>query len=286
MDFTGMVAAASLSGIGAMTRSGVSGNVQIGTKNARVNYRNEFERIYTRRLRIFSAVTASLTDSTGVGTVALAYTAPTAQVETATAAGTVTVAGNASVVVTGGGLASPVTLAVPVAASDTASAWAAKVRTALAANALITAKMTVGGSTTAIVLTRIVDDYGYANDATMNIALATGTATGITTAATSANTTAGVLAVGAKWDDPTSVDGEGLTLVSTAGAYALMIQGVRGVMAYTATMSTDLVGKVNAGAFHLFADSGPQIFDGTTLQFSLDTAGVAEVLITVVVSIA
>ena len=285
MDFTNMIALASLSGTGKMTRSGVTGDVEIGARNARVNYSNATERIYTRRLRIFSAVTASLTCAFGGGTVATAYTGPTAQIETATAAGTVTVAGNASVVVTGGGLASPVTLAVPVAASDTASMWAAKVRAALAANATIAALMTVGGSTTAITLTRIVDDYGYANDATMNIALATGTATGITTAATSANTLGGATATGAKWDDPTGVDGEGLALDSNSGVYALLIQGVRGVVNYEATASIDLLGKVNAGAFHLFADTDRILFDGDTLSFSRDTSTVAEVLITVVVSI-
>lgn len=140
-------------------------------------------------------ITARLGTSAGAkqketATVVGAVTSPVAQVETATAAGTVVDAGNASVVVTAAGLlGSPITLAVAVAALDTPTLWAAKVRTALAANAAIAAMFTVGGATTAIVLTKIVKG---ANDATLNIALSTGTATGITTAATSANTTAGV----------------------------------------------------------------------------------------------
>lgn len=84
---------------------------------------------------------------------------------------------------------SPLTLQVAVSKNDAAATWAAKVRAALAANAAVAAKYTVGGSTTAIALTAI---DAVANDGTLNIALANGTSSGVTTAATSANTTAGV----------------------------------------------------------------------------------------------
>ncbi len=137
-------------------------------------------------LGTITAGVAQVETATAAGTV----TPGTAQVETATAAGSVTGDGNASVVVTGAGLTgSPITLAVAVVNGDTAAQWATKVRAALTANAIIAAMYTVGGSTTAISLTRITP---AANDGTLNIALATGTATGITTAATSTNTTAGV----------------------------------------------------------------------------------------------
>jgi hypothetical protein len=112
------------------------------------------------------------------------------QVETATAAGTITASGNATVVVTGDDIVgSPLTVSVAVLNADTASAWAQKVRTALGAVSAITSLYTVGGSTTAISLTRIVKRY---NDSTLNISLANGTCTGITTAATSVGTTAGI----------------------------------------------------------------------------------------------
>ena len=112
------------------------------------------------------------------------------QVETATAAGTITASGNATVVVTGDDIVgSPLTVSVAVLNADTASAWAQKVRTALGAVSAITSLYTVGGSTTAITLTRIVKRY---NDSTLNISLANGTCTGITTAATSVGTTAGI----------------------------------------------------------------------------------------------
>jgi hypothetical protein len=115
---------------------------------------------------------------------------PAAQVETATAAGTITGAGNAAVVVTAAGMTgSPKTINVAVAENDTAATWAGKVRSALAADTAVAALFDVGGLTTSIVLTRKTP---AANDATLNISLDNGTCTGITTAASSANTTAGV----------------------------------------------------------------------------------------------
>jgi hypothetical protein len=134
--------------------------------------------------------------------------AGTAQVETATAAGTITTSGNATVTVTSTGMTgSPKAVSVAVLSGDTAAQWAEKVRTALAADAVIAARFTVGGTTTAISLTRkplntfTVDDTDYpfypANDSSLNIALADGTSDGITEAATSANTTTGVATDGA-----------------------------------------------------------------------------------------
>jgi hypothetical protein len=112
------------------------------------------------------------------------------QVETATAAGTITASGNATVVVTGDDVVgSPLTVSVAVLNTDTAATWAGKVRTALGAVSAIASLYTVGGSTTAISLTRIVKRY---NDSTLNISLANGTCTGITTAATSVGTTEGI----------------------------------------------------------------------------------------------
>jgi hypothetical protein len=112
------------------------------------------------------------------------------QVETATAAGTITASGNATVIVTGDDIAgSPLTVSVAVLNTDTAATWAGKVRTALGAVSAITSLYTVGGSTTAISLTRIVKRY---NDSTLNISLNNGTCTGITPALTSVSTTPGI----------------------------------------------------------------------------------------------
>ncbi len=140
----------------------------------------------------------------------LTLPAGTLQVETATAVGTITGSGNATVVVTAAGVAgSPVTVPVAVTNTDTAATWAGKVRTALGLNAAITAVYTVGGSTTAIALTKIAP--ALANDSTLNISLANGTCTGITAAPTSANTTPGVA-------DPTT--GTGIRIEDAQGTWA------------------------------------------------------------------
>ncbi len=74
-------------------------------------------------------------------------------------------------------------------AQDTATLWAEKARTALGLDADVTALFDVGGTGTAITLTRKTP---AANDATLNIALADDTSDGVTEAAASADTTAGV----------------------------------------------------------------------------------------------
>jgi len=231
------------------TKSGTSGTVQIGASNETVSLTN------TKQVSFDAIIVGSTSDlvidiSDLDNTGSTAWTAGTAQVETATAAGTIggAGAGNASVVVTSAGMSgSPITLSVAVANSDTATLWAAKVRTALNANAVIAARFTVGGSTTAISLTRkATSTYTLngtsvpvypATDATLNISLDNGTCTGITTAATSANTTAGVATVGAYVPDLdgndfegeasgglTSVDAVYIKNASTSVANALLTQ--------------------------------------------------------------
>ena len=115
------------------------------------------------------------------------------QVETATpTAKTATADGMVAVTVTGAGIAgSPLTITVPILNLDTGVAWAAKVRSALAATPAISALYNVGGNpaTRDITLTRLTAE---ANDASLNIAVANGTPSpGITATPTSANTTAG-----------------------------------------------------------------------------------------------
>ncbi len=118
---------------------------------------------------------------------------PVKQVETATAAGTVTAAGNAAVTVKSALFEADRAVAVPVEVDDDASAIALAIRTALAADEVIAAHFTVSGENAAVILTAKIP---AANDATLNIAIDDGTgegaSEGVTTAATSANTTAGV----------------------------------------------------------------------------------------------
>jgi len=178
--------------------------------------------------------TIDLTDNDTTGSDA--WVAGTAQVETATAAGVVSGAGNASVVVTSAGMTgSPLTVSVAVAASDTAAVWAGKVRTALAANATIAARFTVSGASTAIVLTRkpttsipvgsTTVDILPGNDATLKIALDNGTCTGITPAPDSANTTEGIATSGARIFDGDGKDWEGNTILPMEWISGLLIEG-------------------------------------------------------------
>lgn len=111
------------------------------------------------------------------------------QVETATVAGTISTAGNATITITGKAIAgSPLAVSVAVAMSDTASQVAAKIITALQAKPEITQYFTVGGTGATVTLTRIIPSE---NDSTLNIAIANGTCAGLTAAPTSANTTPG-----------------------------------------------------------------------------------------------
>ena len=214
-----------------------------------------------------TAVLATATDAFVIGTDdgdtsgSTAWAAGTAQVETATCAGTVTAGGNASVVVTAAGLTgSPKTLSVAVATSDTATAWAAKVRTALAADVDVAAMFAVSGATTAVVLTRrhavtvptgTLELYS-ANDATLNISLDNDTSTGITTAATSTNTTAGVVSDGAKIYDGDQLDFEGVSIPTAATMQGLLIRCTAGAVTQT---STDESAKLSSGEWRLAANA-------------------------------
>jgi hypothetical protein len=218
---------------------------------------------------------------TGVTSSATTFAAGAAQVDTATAAGTVTVAGNASVVVTASGMTgSPLTIPVAVAVSDTPTLWAAKVRTALNANANVSAMFTAAGTGTAITLTRKpvrtfalpvgTHNHYAANDSTLNLSLATGTATGITAAPTSADTTAGVSTTGVKiYDDAT--DFEGVAIASMAPKAVQFSMGDRGSEAGVGRATVDGSGT----DFHQVpANGSTQIAGNGSAALAIDTTAV------------
>lgn len=110
-----------------------------------------------------------------------------APIATATATGAVTGDGDMTVTVTAAGLTgSPLALNVPVLNGDTTTVWAGKVRAALDGNAAVTALFDVTGFGASIQLEHLAPQ---ANDATLSIALATGTATGITSTSSTITTT-------------------------------------------------------------------------------------------------
>jgi hypothetical protein len=208
-----------------------------------------------------------------------AFVPAVAQVETATAAGTISASGNAAVVVTSALLPDPVTYNVAVLTGDTASAWAAKVRAALAADATLAALYTVGGSGASIRLTRRIDDLGDENDTTLNIALDNGTCTGITPAATSVNTTTGAQATGTICDAEEGVDAEGMTLPSMVAVSAVLIHGIRGTTEFE-DYNTFFQGSVEALDLYYYSTSGSTL--NTSLDFTNSLNGVAETQITIV----
>ena len=121
------------------------------------------------------------------------------QVATATATGTVSGAGNATATVTAAGLSgSPLAISFAVANSDTPALWGPKARAALAANGAIAALFNVTGYGASVQLERKVP---AASDATLSIALATGTATGITSTVSTITTTGNAAHVERLFDD-------------------------------------------------------------------------------------
>lgn len=121
------------------------------------------------------------------------------QVATATATGTVSGAGDATVTVTAAGLTgSPLAINFAVANSDTPALWGPKCRTALAANGAIAAMFNVTGFGSSVQLER---KFAAANDATLSIALATGTATGITSTSSTITTVGNAAHVERLFDD-------------------------------------------------------------------------------------
>jgi len=253
-------------------KSGTNGTVQIGENNETLTLSSATKIVsFDAVIAGASSLVVDVSDLDNTGSTS--WTAGNAQVETATAAGTITGTGNATVVVTSSGMTgSPLTVSVAVTSGDTASVWAGKVRTALAANATIADRFTISGTTTAIVLTRkplvtytlngsSVPIY-TANDATLNVSLDNGTCTGITTASTSANTTAAVATAGANAPDLDGTDFEGEPvggLTALYGVFAknsassaiaatvnvldtivLPIGGITGVAATTTLGATDI----------------------------------------------
>lgn len=280
MDITAARSNLGLSASAAVTSTGVSGSVEIGTLSNTLTL-TTCDVAYSVRARIVAGSDFVLVTATNTTSGSDAWSAGTAQVETATAVGTITLAGDVTVTVTAAGMTgSPKAISVAVALSDTAATWAGKVRTALAADADVTSLFTVGGSSTTITLTRNASAIGIlpANDGTLNIALDNGTCTGITTAATSTNTTAGVASSGANIDDGDAKDFEGITIPTITTLKGLYIKCATGTVVMT---STNEDATIRAGEFRAAANNTNSMTDLlTTLNFNATTD--ADIYVTVV----
>lgn len=272
MDITGARANSSLSATAGVTSTGVTGSVEIGAGNNFITLTDVTAAYSVSALVASGNFVIDLTDNDTISSTA--FVAGTKQVETATAAGTVTLAGNATITVTAAGMTgSPKAISVAVALNDTATLWAAKVRTALAADTDVSALFTVSGSTTAIILTRKETSLGlrFANDSTLNIAIANGTSTGITAAPTSTNTTAGVVSSGASVTDGDGKDFEGVAIVTLSALKGLSIKCTAGSFEYTTTGGRD--GVITDGDTHLFVGNNDLTSYLDTYTFSTVTAG-------------
>jgi phage tail sheath gpL-like len=212
-----------------------------------------------------------------------AWVAGVAQVETATAVGTIGSGnGNAEIIVTCDSMDnSPKTILVDVTSGDTAAVWAGKVRTALAADVDVASVFSVGGASTAIVLT--VKEIGglsipiyQDNDSTINIAIDNGTCTGITPAATSANTTQGVATSGCVIYDGDGKDFEGIAIPTITNLKGMILEGVSGVVAY-ATESYGTMGLIDPAEIPTLT-ANSLLFD----ELTFSSSGPSEIRITVI----
>jgi len=279
-----------LQATGSLTSTLVSGSVQIGVNQTQVRFPNADVAYSLRAIFVGTGDILEVNLPAGSTSGSTAFVAGAAQVETATAAGTITAAGNASVVVTAAGMTgSPKTISVAVANTDTAATWAGKVRTALAADSAVSALFSVGGTTTAIVLTRkptssytvpggTLNLYA-ANDATLNIALDNGTCTGITTAGTSANTTAGVVSDGVKIYDGDGKDFEGETLVAIASINGVLFKGATGSLTVAGSVSDSFNVSENTGVQFFGSDTEPLGIDDS---FTITATSTSDFTLTVI----
>lgn len=280
MDITAASSSRSMLATAQPTSTAITGSILIGRANTTTSF-TDVDSAYSLRAILANSgdalVLATSTNSTAGST---AWSAGTAQVETATAAGTITASGNATVTVTAAGMTgSPKAISVAVTNGDTAATWAGKVRTALAADTDVTALFTVGGASTSITLTRIANSRGIlpANDATLNIALANGTCTGITAAATSADTTAGVASDGAYIYDGDGKDFEGVTVPTIVTLKGLEIVCSYGEVDLTSTNET---GTLLAGESRCYAnDSG---LDSLLASLTFTAVSESDITITVI----
>jgi hypothetical protein len=278
-----------LSATATPTKTNVAGSLTIGVPTTQVRY-PDANVAYSMRAVFTGDGTAALNMLTGSTTGTTAFVAGSAQIETATAVGEITTAGNAEVVVIATGLpGAEKTFSVPVALSDTAADWAGKVRNALAADSDITALFTVSGSTTSIILTRKpLATFTIGGEvvtifapwiSSLNISIDNDTCEGITAAPTSADTANGTPSEGVKLYDADGKDLQGSDLVAISALRGVVFKNNGpGTVRVTGTSDDYPIGSGMAVPF---------ISDGST-ALNLDTAititptGACDLTITVI----
>jgi hypothetical protein len=226
MAITSAQAIYSLTGTGALSRSGVSGNGIVGSA-ATIQLPSSTIGYCVRAIIADSASDFVLDLATGDTTGTDTFVPGTQQVETATitAAAGATSNGTMTLVLTSAGMAgSPLNIPVTLTtAMNTAALVATAARAALTANATVAARFNIAGGGASIVLSRKANTISdvelyYANDTTLNLAIPSGL--GITAAPSSANTTPGVASSGVKlYDEHVDFEGRAIGTIE-------VIQGV------------------------------------------------------------
>ena len=282
MTLTAARANAGLSATATATSTGVTGSVEIGTFNNFVTL-TDCDVAYALRARIVSGSNLVLAVATNTTSSSDAYTAGTAQVETATvtAASGATSSGNLTVTVTAAGMTgSPKAILVPLttAVHTTATLIATAIKDAFNADTAYAALFTATSSTNTVITTRKASSLGFlpANDATLNIAIAAGL--GVSAAATSTNTTAGVASAGANISDGDAKDFEGITIPTIVTLKGFWVKCESGAVTMT---STNEDAKLRAGEYRVATNETNSMTDLlTTLTFNATSD--SDIYITVV----
>ena len=269
------------------TSAYITNDVSIGIPNA-TNAITDVDTIFAAQGLIVgaSSMVISSDDNDSIGTTS--WTAGSAQIETAVITldgGAITVSGNAKVTVTADGLpGSPKIVSVPLLQGDAVNVVAGKFRSALIADLDVSLMFDVSGTGSNVVLTRKPKTYTvavdsipvyYANDATLNMAIADITSVGITPSPTSVDTAAGVASDGVYLVDADGKDFEGniLTTIATGrqGAYIIRNDSVStdDVLVTSTAMQINLP---PAGGIQFWANN----CDGAVDTFTIDgTSGEA-----------
>jgi len=282
MTLTAARANAGLSVTATATSTGVSGSVEIGTFNNFITLTG-CDVVYSLRARIVSGSNLVLAVATNTTSASDAWSAGTAQVETATvtAASGATSSGNLTVTVTAAGMTgSPkaITVALTTTAHTTATLIATAIAATLNADTAYSALFTATTSTNTVITTRNASSLGIlpADDATLNVAIAAGL--GVSAAASSANTTAGVASSGANISDGDAKDFEGITIPTIVTLKGFWAKCVTGGVTMT---STNEDAKLRAGEYRVAANDTNSLSDLlTTLTFNATSD--SDVYITVV----
>jgi len=246
MKISRIQSTAQLSTNASPTGTQVTGSLNINSTPYTSAFDKDLFKSYARKLSIYSVgASGTITLDTPAFSVSGAYVAPVAQSTKAVAVGTVTTNGTLTVTVTSNSFTSgSKILTINLTGLPIDSVWANTVREALNNSIDVSSRFVVSGTGTDIIITRIVDDYGYANDATLNLSLISGTVVGITNVTTSTSMATGALATGAFWDNTEAEDAEGTplpTLLSTSSGVLVHVDKGEVQISDSLVLSVELV---------------------------------------------